>query len=324
MVLVGYKKINMINILITGGAGFIGSNLTIELLRSLDCNIIIFDNFSNGKIHFLDGCDHKKIHVVNGDLLDEVAISNAISGVDMVVHLAANADIAASASDLNLDFNQTIVATFNLLKAMKHHKISRMIYASGSGVYGDLGEFAPTESFGPLNPVSLYGATKLSAEGLISAFSAMFNISTNIFRFANVVGPNQTHGVVYDFIRKINDSGCKELNVLGDGMQSKSYVHVDDVINAILHVDKICSEGVNTFNVSSGDYISVRAIAKIVANEMGLSDLSIKYGDLPYGWKGDVPIVRLNDDKLRKLGWSPSMNSEQAIQMSCRQMLRKQ
>jgi UDP-glucose 4-epimerase len=244
-----------------------------------------------------------------------------MKGYDCVIHLAANADIAASACETDLDLKQTVLATYNVLEAMRRNAINDLIFASGSGVYGNIGDLAPKEDFGPLYPVSMYGATKLSAEALISAYSSLFGIKARVFRFANVIGPNQTHGVAFDFIKRLmNDPS--NLQVLGDGYQSKSYIHVDDIIDALILVkQKSLPELINTFNVGTGDYITVRRIVEIVIDEMELSNVKVDYGETPYGWKGDVPVVRLNDDKLRSLGWSPKYSSEEAMRLSIQQML---
>lgn len=254
-------------------------------------------------------------------MLNVPVLVEAISGHDSVIHLAANADIAASASQTDLDLKQTVLATFNVLEAMRLQKVGRIIYSSGSGVYGDVGEYAPAEDYGPLLPVSMYGATKLGAEALICAYSHLFGLQARIFRFANVVGPHQTHGVGYDFIRKLRKNPAR-LEILGNGLQSKSYIHVDDVINAIAHVSTLETSPVNIYNVGAGDYISVRRIAELVVEEMALTGVQITFGDTPFGWKGDVPVVRLNDNKLRKLGWASKYGSEEAVRRSLREMLK--
>jgi len=311
-----YKKF-----FITGGAGFIGSNLCSKLLCDTDSLITIYDNFSNGKMTFLEELDGKgRLKIIKADVLDTKTLRKSMAGSDMVIHLAANADIALSASSTELDLNQTVIATYNVLEAMRINNIKSIVYSSGSGVYGDLGEISPAESFGPLYPVSLYGATKLSAEALISAFSSLFEMKAFIFRFANVVGKNQTHGVAYDFINKLLANN-KELHVLGNGLQSKSYIHVNDIIAAILTSIEKQSAIIDTYNVGTGDYISVKEIASIVIESMKLDSVTVSFGETSIGWKGDVPKVRFTSEKICNLGWTPQFGSRQAIKFSVSQML---
>ena len=308
---------------VTGGAGFIGSNLCDFLVKNTDADITVYDNLSVGKLsHISSHIDRGRIQFIEADLLDFETLKNHMKSHDVVIHLAANADIALSATNTYIDVKQTILVTYNVLEAMRLNSVQRLVYSSGSGVYGDLGDFAPDEKFGPMYPVSLYGATKLSAEALISAFSSLFSIKASVFRFANVVGGNQTHGVAYDFIRKLN-SDNKKLEVLGNGMQSKSYIHVDDIISAIFFVLKNQSALIDTFNVGTGDYITVREIASIVIEEMGLENVEVIFGDTEYGWKGDVPKVRFLSNKILQVGWRLTLNSGQAIQRSVKQMLEK-
>lgn len=306
---------------VTGGAGFIGSNLCHYLMKTEDNHLTVYDNFSNGRREFLQNlAGGSRLNVIEGDVLNFELLRQALEGHDVVIHLSANADIAASAKQTDLDLRQTIVATFNVLEAMRLTGVPKVIYSSGSGVYGDVGGLATSETFGPLLPISMYGATKLGAEGLISAFSQLFGMQSWIFRFANVVGPFQTHGVAYDFIRKLRKDPSR-LVILGNGLQSRSYIHVDDVLRAMFHVVDRETSAVSVYNVSAGDYITVRRIADLLVHEMGLPNVQMVFGDAPYGWKGDVPAVGLNDDKIRALGWRPKYGSEEAIRRSIRQLL---
>jgi UDP-glucose 4-epimerase len=312
----------MKKIFITGGAGFIGSNI-IEYIsyKYPDVEITIYDNLSNGKINFIESFIKKNnYHFINADLLDFDKLKKVIIHSDLVIHLAANSDIALSSKSTSLDLQQTVLATYNVLEAMRLNGVKNIIYSSGSGVYGDIGEISPEEDFGPLYPASMYGATKLSAEAMISAFSSLFGINALVFRFANVIGKNQTHGVAFDFINRLSEQPDK-LNIFGNGYQSKSYVHVDDVVEAIFQVANMKLMGVNTFNLSSGDYITVREIAKMVVDEMKLVNVNLEFTSTPFGWPGDVPIVRINDNKLRALGWSPKLSSADAMRSAIRDML---
>jgi len=313
--------INYQNIFVTGGLGFIGSNLCNYIITNSNSSVTIYDNFSNGSIEHL-GVNkiNPRINIINNDLLNLDALTQAIVGHDLVIHLAANADIAASAVDPKLDLNQTIIATFNVLEAMRKSSIFSIIYSSGSGVYGDVDYLETFEEYGPLYPVSMYGATKLSAEAMISSYANLFKIKAIIFRFANVVGPNQTHGVGYDFIKRLKNSP-ERLDVYGDGFQSKSYIHVEDIISAILVALENSSSNINTFNVGTSDYISVRSIVEIVLSEMKLSETKVEYGNTPFGWKGDVPIVRFSSSKIESIGWKRTYSSTEAMRKAVQQML---
>jgi UDP-glucose 4-epimerase len=306
---------------VTGGAGFVGSNLCEYLLKTGNDRITVYDNFSNGRREFLQALNGgSRLEVIEGDVLNFDSLLEALSGHDFVVHLAANADIAASARQTDLDLKQTVLATFNVVEAMRRSGVKKLIYSSGSGVYGDVGGKATTETYGPLLPVSMYGATKLGAEGLISAFAQLFGLQAWMFRFANVVGPRQTHGVAYDFIRKLRkDPG--RLEVLGNGLQSRSYIHVDDIFRAVFLVVANETSAVSVYNVGTGDYITVKRIVEVLLEEMKLPDARIAFGDAPFGWKGDIPAVALNDDKIRAMGWRQKYGSEEAVRRSIRQML---
>lgn len=305
---------------ITGGLGFIGSNLTKFLLDN-ENKVTIYDNFTNGKLKYLGKhINSPSLQIINSDTLDFKSLLSGMKNHEIVVHLAANADIAKSALETDLDLKQTILATYNVLESMRINSIKNIIYSSGSGVYGDIGTFAPEESYGPLKPVSMYGATKLGAEALISSFSYLFGFKSIIFRFANVIGPNQTHGVAYDFIHKLR-SDSQELNILGNGLQSKSYIHVEDIITAIMKAIECSNDIVNVYNLGTGDYITVKEIADLVIENMNLKDVAIKFGKDSFGWKGDVPIVRLNDSKIRRLGWENKYNTRQAMIASIKSML---
>ncbi len=305
---------------ITGGAGFIGSHL-VDALSPSKGEVTVFDNLSSGTL------DHLSCHLggssfqfVNGDLKDRAGLTKAMQGHDVVFHFASNPDIARGARETDLDIKEGTCLTYNVLEAMRTNGISTILYTSGSGVYGDVGTHPTAESFGPLLPVSLYGASKLACEALISAFCHLFDMRSHILRLANVVGRRQTHGVAYDFIRKLRGNPS-ELFVLGDGTQSKSYIHVDDVIDAMFFVLERARERVNVFNVATGDYVDVSTISRIVCEEMGLDQVRIRYSGGDRGWKGDVPKVRFNLGKIEALGWSARHTSLQAIRRSVREML---
>ena len=309
---------------ITGGAGFIGSTMTERLLANENNKVTIFDNFCSGQMKYIEQyTNDKRFKLIKGDLLDLNTVKEAIKGHDFVFHFAANPDIAKAMIETDLDLRLGVIATYNLLESMRLAGVKNIAYSSGSGVYGDVGLTETPENFGPLLPSSMYGASKLGAEGIISAFCHMFDMQAWMFRFANVVGKNQTHGVGFDFIRKLKENPRKLL-ILGDGSQSKSYIHVEDIIDAILFIIKSTNATVNIFNVATDDYITVNEIAEVVAEEMKLKDVIFGYTGGKRGWKGDVPVVRFTLTKIHSLGWKSKYNSKEAIRKSIREMLSKE
>lgn len=309
---------------IAGGAGFIGSHLVRKLLKNeMDVKLIIYDNFSSGQMwHLEEILNDKRLKIIEGDIKDIELLVNSMKSVDCVYHFASNPDISKAITQPDIDFWEGTYLTNNILEAVRRNNVPKMIYASGSGVYGDAGFVETDENYSPMVPISTYGASKLAGEALISSYCFMFGLNAAAFRFANVVGPNQTHGVGYDFLNKLLKNPS-ELVILGNGTQSKSYIYVDDVINAIRLIETQFLTGYSYFNVATNDYITVREIAEIVLKIMGLHDVKLNFGVSDRGWKGDVPVVRLNSDKIRKLGWGNSYNSSQAIEESVTQMFNK-
>jgi UDP-glucose 4-epimerase len=309
---------------IVGGAGFIGGHLVDRLLGSPNVTrVTVFDNFSSGSLwHLSDHQDDPRLAVQRETVQNLPALCECLAQHDTVVHLASNPDIARALVEPRVDFDEGTLLTFNVLEAMREAGSSRILYASGSGVYGDLGDLEVDEDYGPLIPVSTYGASKLAGEVMISAYCAMFNMSACVFRFANVVGPRQTHGVGFDFLRKLLDDP-RRLEILGDGRQSKSYIHVGDVLDAVLLADVATRERFRVYNVATGDYITVREIADLAVEGAGLEPTEVEYafvgGDR--GWKGDVPVVRLNTDRIRSLGWRCGRSSEQALRDAMARMV---
>jgi UDP-glucose 4-epimerase len=243
-------------------------------------------------------------------------------GHDVVVHLASNPDIARAMTDPAVDFDEGTLLTHHVVEAMRQTETPSVLYASGSGVYGDLGEREIDEDWGPLTPISTYGASKLAGEALISAYSFMFGLSGKVFRFGNVVGPRQTHGVGFDFVRRLLDDATT-LQILGDGRQSKSYIHVEDVVDAVLVADRSATDGYEAFNVATGDYITVTEIADLAVETVGLdpAEVQYEYTGGERGWRGDVPVVRLNTDRIRGLGWRNRRSSREALQDSMQALL---
>jgi UDP-glucose 4-epimerase len=298
---------------IAGGAGFIGSHLVRELLRRSEQEVVVFDSLVSGSILHLDGLlGDPRVLLVEADLAELELVVEAMRGAHHVYLFAANPDIAAAVEEPAIDFWHGTFLTHNVIEAARINNVSRITYASGSGVYGDLGRHEVDERFGPLIPVSTYGASKLACEAMLAAYAHMFGIHASVFRFANVVGPRQTHGVTYDFVRRLLDDPTA-LRILGDGSQSKSYVHVSDVISAILTVTDRDWEGFEVFNVGTDDYVTVTEIADLVVERMGLTNVHYEYTGGSRGWKGDVPIVRFRSDKLAALGWRRRHGSIDAL-----------
>lgn len=304
--------------IIIGGAGFIGSHFTDSLLADPSVEAVtLYDNFSSGREwHYEQHVGDPRLRVVRADAGDMELLGAAMAGHGVVIHLASNPDIARAAREPEIDFYQGTLLTNNVVEAMRRTGVRRILYASGSGVYGDLGELEAHEDHGPLLPGSTYGASKLAGEALISAYCAMFDLSGCVFRFGNVVGPRQTHGVGFDFVRRLVADPTR-LSILGDGRQSKSYIHVFDVVAAVLHANRHCGNRFEAFNVATGDYITVTEIAELAVECLGLPVRPrFEYTGGPRGWKGDVPIVRLNTDRIRGLGWSCRRGSREALRAS--------
>ena len=314
------------NILISGGAGFIGSHLAAALLRDPNVSsIIVYDNVSSGsRRHLAAAGNDPRLVLVEGDLKDLPRLSNAMKDVDLVFHLAANPDIAKAVTKPDIDFWEGTYLAQNVLEAMRTNNVRKILYTSGSGVYGDAPGIAFAENYGPCVPISTYGASKLACEALIAAYCHMFGMRSRAFRFANVVGPRQTHGVGYDFIRSLRVNPTR-LRILGDGTQCKSYIHVEDVVAAMLMILGASDTGpaFDVFNVATDDYITVTEIADIACAVCGLDPTRVQYaysgGDR--GWKGDVPKVLFDVSKIKARGWKVARSSRQAMEASLKAML---
>jgi UDP-glucose 4-epimerase len=299
--------------LVVGGAGFIGSHLVQRLLSRAGAEVVVFDNFSSGRMWHLNDClGANRLKIIRGDAKELESLKKAMEGADVVFHFASNPDIAKAVLQPDIDFWEGTYLTQNVLEAMRQIGTQRLLYASGSGVYGDTGNTPVSEDFGPMLPISTYGASKLAGEALLCAYCHMFDMHGVAFRFANVVGPRQTHGVAYDFIRNLFREPFR-LSILGDGEQSKSYIHVQDILDAMLLILDRQWEGFEYYNVATEDYVTVRQIADLVVERMGLRSVTYEFSGGRRGWKGDVPIVRFHSSKIRALGWKNRFSSIEAL-----------
>ena len=314
------NKLSGRNVLITGGAGFIGSHVTDRLL-DMGNKVTIFDNMSSGKMEFIEHHMNKdEFKLIEGDLLDTDAITNACKDIDLVFHIAANPDVRLGAVDTKVHFDQNITATYNLLEAMRINGVKEMVFTSTSTVYGEATIIPTPENYGPLVPISLYGASKLACEALITSYSHTFDMHSWIFRFANIIGDRGTHGIIVDFIAKLQNDP-EELEILGDGRQSKSYLHVKECVDAIVHSITSSNEEVNIFNIGSEDATNPTRIGEIIVEEMNLKNVKFNYTGGSRGWKGDVPIMMLSIDKLKELGWKNEWGSETSVRETVKALL---
>jgi len=309
-------------ILVTGGAGFIGSHLVDRLMMGGQ-NVTVFDNLSNGSLENLDRwLENEHFRFIKGDLKKPGDVGEAVKGIELVFHLAANPEVRVGETDPFIHFKENLAATFNLLEAMRKNSSAKIfVFFSTSTVYGEAAILPTPEDYGPSIPISTYGASKLGCEALASSYAHTFGLRTLILRVANVVGPRANHGVIIDFIKKL-ETDPKRLEVLGDGTQKKSYLHIEDFIDATIHVTSRFLDDEKkaaVYNVGSVDQVEVKKIAEVVAEEMGLRDVNFVFTggiDGGRGWLGDVKIMLLSIDKLMKIGWKPKYKSEQAVRLA--------
>lgn len=306
--------------LVTGGAGFIGSHLVDRLMETGN-KVRVIDNLASGSLGNLDRwMDHPGFEFIEGDLLERDASLEAVEGCSQVFHLAANPEVRANKAGPEEHFRQNIEATYSLLEAVAERGgVELFVFASTSTVYGEATVLPTPEGYGPTKPISMYGASKLACEALISAYASMHGFNAVTYRLANVVGPRSNHGVVWDFVGKLRDTPG-ELEVLGDGTQSKSYLYIDDCVEGFLRGEESV-EQVAVFNLGSMDRVSVLRIAEIVKEEAGQPEARIRLTggvDGGRGWKGDVKLMQLDTSSLRRLGWAPRYSSEEAVRLTAR------
>lgn len=306
-------------ILVTGGAGFIGSNM-VESLHG-DNEITVVDDLSNVDDRYIrkyieDGAiDFRKIDLSNKNSLD------GLDKHDLVIHLAANSDVRGGSEDPMKDLNSNVIGTMEVLEYMRRTDTRELAFASSSTVYGETDVLPTPESFGPYMPISSYGASKMACEGFITAYSHYYGLRSSVFRFANIVGKNSTHGVIFDFINKLRKNPA-ELEILGDGTQRKSYMHVSDCVGSILHVHERSGK-TDIFNLGNDETTSVKKIGETVISKMGLKNVKVHFtgGEEGRGWKGDVKVAQLGIDKLKKTGWKNSYSSNEAVELAVQETL---
>ena len=292
-------------IMVTGGAGFIGSNLVEELAKKNE--VSVFDNFSEGHEEFLEGINCK---IVRGDILNFEEINKAMAGVDECYHLAADPRVKESYNSPIQNFKQDCEGTVNVLEACRKNDVKKFIFSSSSVVYGIAKMPTPEEA--PIKPISNYGAAKAASEDYIMSYSNLYGIKSTILRYANIIGPKSTHGITFDFYNKLKKNP-KELKILGDGTQEKSYLHVRDTISATTFAKEHTRGGFEIFNVGSEETITVKEIAGLIVKEMGLENVQFKFTGGKIGWPGDVPKMLLSIDKLKNLGWTPKFGIKESI-----------
>jgi UDP-glucose 4-epimerase len=311
----------MENILVTGGCGFIGSHLVDKLVME-DKMVTVLDNLSSGSLKNIGRWERsRKFHFIKEDLIGSVL--KIPDGCDAIFHMAANPDVRLSSRNPSTQFEQNIVGTFNLLEATRKSGAKLFAFGSTSTVYGEAGVMPTPENSGPLRPISIYGASKLACEALISSYAYTYGLRAVIFRLANIIGARSTHGIIHDFLQKLKENPL-ELEILGDGTQTKSYLHVQDCVTGIFTAVEKTSEQVSIFNIGSEDQINVMRIAEIVSARAGLSNVKYKMNSSTpdgRGWPGDVKFMLLDVSKLKTLGWKPTMNSEEAVVRAVQELI---
>ncbi len=308
---------------VTGGAGFIGSNMVDRLLSEPENEVIAYDNFSTGRREFLkDALNNPRFTLVEGDTLDEEAMTKAMKGVDFVFHFAANADVRMGTEHPKKDLEQNTIATYHVLEAMRANGIKRIGFSSTGSVYGEA-EVIPTPEDAPF-PIqtSLYGASKLACEGLLAAYAEGFDFQVYIFRFVSILGERYTHGHVFDFVKRLQEDPT-HLHILGNGKQRKSYLYVKDCMEAILTVIRGAKEKVNIFNLGTDQYCEVNDSVGWICKRLGVSP-SFTYSGGERGWIGDNPFIYLDTAKVRSLGWKPAATIEEGVVKTVEYLLENQ
>ena len=306
-------------VLVTGGAGFIGSHLVERLLKEGN-EVIVVDNYTLGKKENLASVlENKNLEIIecNIDETENFCEKLIDYNIDIIYHLAANSDIQKGGQNPEVDFRDTFMTTRSVLELMRRKNIKKLFFSSTSAIYGDKMGIPLKEDLGDLRPISYYGGAKFASEALISSYTHMNDLNVVMFRFPNVIGPHLTHGVIFDFKKKL-ERNPKELEILGDGTQQKPYVYVLDLIDAIMMLTKDIKKGIEIYNAGDETSTSVLTIANIVCEELGYKDVEYKFTGGNIGWKGDVPKFNFNLEKIHKAGWKASHTSDEAVRDTVR------
>ena len=319
------SRLSDARIVVTGGAGFIGSHVVDRIMKEA-AEVWVLDNLSGGREEFLERWyGDENMHLVRADVTKLESILPYMKNADIVFHLAANPDVRSAAENTYAHVEQNILATYNVLEAMRFQDVKDIVFTSTSTVYGEATVLPTPEDYGPLKPISVYGASKLACEALISSYVSTFGMRGVLYRFANVVGPRGTHGVIVDFIRKLKKNQS-ELEILGDGKQRKSYVHVKDCVDAMVLGYEELEGDLGIYNIGTEQSTDVITIADIVTEVMGLGGVRYRTTggvDGGRGWKGDVKIMSLDIKTMLSLGWEPRYTSDEAVRKTAEALLRE-
>lgn len=316
-------EVSGVKFFITGCAGFIGSHMAERLLAAAR-GVTGYDNLSLGRKEWIAHLfDNPRFTFIQADLLDLDFLKEAMAGHDVVVHLGANTDIPRGNTHTRIDLENCTIATFNVLEATRANGIRKLLFASSSTTYGEPSVYPTPETIGPLLPISLYGAAKLACEALISAYCHLYGIQAWVFRFGNVVGARMGHGVIHDFIEKLQRNP-REMEILGNGNQEKPFFLVEDCIDGMLFAFRNATEKpCDIFNLGCASTTKVTEIGRIVAEEMGLKEVRFRCTGGKRGWPGDVPVVIYDVSKMNKLGWEAKHTSTEAVRIAVRRLLGK-
>lgn len=305
--------------IVTGGAGFIGSHIVDRLLAGWH-DVTCIDNFSTGSQRNLShNAGKKNFEMVKNNLGNAKSLARVFKGADTVFHFAANADIRHGLEDTRRDLESNTIITHNILEGMRLGGVKRIVFASSSAVYGEPDMFPTPEDY-PLIPTSLYGASKLAGEALISAYCHSFGFQAWMFRLAGAIGERHSHGVIRDFVDKLKRDP-KELEIISDGEQVKSFIDIGDCVDGIMFAHENAEEPVNIYNIGTAEAVKIRRLASLVADELGLNGIKFCYTGGDRSWLGDAPIVLLDIEKIKGLGWSPKVGVEEAIRKTVRWLM---
>jgi UDP-glucose 4-epimerase len=304
---------NITRAFVTGGAGFIGSHV-VDALLLRGAQVVVYDSFVTGREEFIPKSE--QVSVVRGDVLDLPRLQSAMSGCDFVFHFQANADVRGGKERTRVDLEQNTIATWNVLEAMRLNSVKAIAFASSAAVYGEPDVFPTPESYAPTQ-TSLYGASKLAGEAMIEAYCEYYQMRSFMFRFVSWIGERYSHGVVFDFLKKLQADPTR-LPILGDGQQRKSYLYVKDGVSGIMLVIDTGASTKNIYNLGHDYFITVLDVTKIVLDEMGLQEVKLEFSGGQRGWLGDSPLVHLDTTKIRKLGWKPQTSIEEGLRRTVR------